>query len=202
MKYVLWLLCFSLIQLGAGAQTIINEGKIIYDVYITNNLDEQKGQLIITIKNNKLKREMKMNNGYTNTILFDASTGQSNVYNDMNGNKFAKVVSKADVLLQNQKFAKATYIADAATKMIINKTCNAVNIAYADGNKNTVYYATDYRVGIPEFYSMFPELKGIPMQYEVVTNSNKIVLVAKSVEQIPIDALEIASPTGYKLLKK
>jgi hypothetical protein len=48
---------------------------------------------------------------------------------------------------------------------------------------------------------MFAELKGLPMQYEVATSGSKILLVAKSVEQIPIDAKDLEAPKGYKVVK-
>ena len=202
MKSFYLLVSMVIISNIINAQNIINEGRIEYDVFITSDLDQQKGKLIITIKNNMMKREMKMNNGYTNTILFNAITGQSNVYNDINSNKFSKNISKADVIIQNQKFVNAIYIEGKDAKLINEFKCKSVNITYADGNKNTVFYSEDYRVGIREFYSMFPDLKGIPLQYEVVTNSNKIILIAKSVQQTPIDAIEMEAPVGYKLLKK
>ena len=34
------------------AQVLINEGRITYDMYIGNDAENPKGQLIITIKNN------------------------------------------------------------------------------------------------------------------------------------------------------
>jgi hypothetical protein len=202
MKRFLLLSFILVISQICKAQIMINEGKIIYDVFITTNLIEQKGQLIITLKNNWMKREMKMNNGFTNTILFDAQSGESTVYNDNNGNKFSKKISKEDVKIQNIKFANAKYISNNESKMIDNKKCKSVDITYTDGSKNVVFFDENYRVGITEFYSMFSELKGLPMQYEVTTNTNKILLVANSVLQTPIDAVEIDAPTGYKMLKK
>jgi hypothetical protein len=202
MKRFLLLSFILVISQICKAQIMINEGKIIYDVFITTNLIEQKGQLIITLKNNWMKREMKMNNGFTNTILFDAQSGESTVYNDNNGNKFSKKISKEDVKMQNIKFANAKYISNNESKMIDNKKCKSVDITYTDGSKNVVFFDENYRVGITEFYSMFSELKGLPMQYEVTTNTNKILLVANSVLQTPIDAVEIDAPTGYKMLKK
>lgn len=183
------------------AQVLINEGRITYDMYIGNDAENPKGQLIITIKNNIMKREMLMNNGFTNMIMFDATTGLSKMYNEVNGNKLVKNMSKDEVLSQNAKFENAKYDYKTAAKQIANKDCKQVNITYTDGTSNIVFITEDYKVSLKEFYTMFAELKGFPMQYEVATSGSKILLVAKSVEQIPIDAKDLEAPKGYKVVK-
>jgi hypothetical protein len=132
--------------------------------------------------------------------MFDATTGLSKMYNEVNGNKLVKNMSKDEVLSQNAKFENAKYDYKTAAKQIANKDCKQVNITYTDGTSNIVFITEDYKVSLKEFYTMFAELKGLPMQYEVATSGNKILLVAKSVEQIPIDAKDLEAPKGYKVV--
>jgi hypothetical protein len=201
MKKIILSVFIILSALYSIAQISITEGKIVYDIFITTNKDEQQGQLIITLKNNMMKREMIMKNGYSNIILFDVNTGKSTVYSMLNGNKLSKVLSKADVLAQNQKFLSAKYNETKIQKTIANKPCAEVKITYTDGSQNTVFYNVDYRVAMKEFYSMFPDLQGMPMQYQVATSGNTILLVAKSIEAKPVDNIEMEAPMGYKTMK-
>jgi hypothetical protein len=201
MKNILLSISIVFAFVNTFAQITITEGKIVYDIFITNNLEEQQGELIITFKNNFMKREMKMKNGYANIILFDASTGKSVLYNELNGNKLSKILTKNDVIAQNQKFANAIYTNKSEIKTIANNNCNLVNITYQDGTNNLVYYNENFKIAMKEFYSMFPELKGVPFQYQVGTKGNTIILIAKSIESKPIDNIEIEAPKGYKAIK-
>ncbi len=199
MKRILLFAIFTCFTYPIFAQQNIAEGKIVYDIFFTEKNDlQQKGQLVITLKNNILKREMKVDGLIINTIIYDGNTGESKVYSDVSGNKLMKAMTKLDLQLQNKRFENASYKYSSETKNIISTAATKVNITYQDGTNNTVYYSENFKVSMPEFYNMFSALKGFPMQYEVATKSNKIVLVVKSIEAVPISTEELEAPKGYK----
>jgi hypothetical protein len=201
MKKLVFLMVLFL-PIGMLAQTMINEGKIVYDIFIMNDLKEVKGQLIITVKNGILKREMTMTTGFNNIIIYNSTAAESWSYNNMNGNKFAKKMSKEELASQNVGFNNASYIPQAEEKTILEKACKKVEITYKNGTSNNVYYSADWKCGIKEFYTMFPEINGLPLQYEVATSgNNKMILIAKSVQIIPIDNAEVEAPKGYKIIQ-
>ncbi len=183
------------------AQIKLDEGKIIYDVFITSNQSTAQGQLIITLKNGIMKRETKMNTGFANTIIYNSKTQESWTYNSMNGTNVAKKTTKEELQTQNQKFVQATYTPATETKTIANYNCTPITITYKDGTSNTVYYTKDVIPGVKEYNSMFPEINGLPLQYEVSTNGkNKILLIANTISIAPIDVSEVEGPKDYKIL--
>jgi hypothetical protein len=181
-----------------ASTTIINEGKITYDVYMNGNIKESQGKLIITIKNENLKREMIMNNGFYNLII--KATDGNYIYSDVNGNKFVKKITNQELVAQNLKFENASYNYGTSTKTIANQTCNEATVTYKDGSKNTVFVSNDMQTKSKDFMAMFSQLKGLPLQYEINTNSNKITLIATNIAVVPIDDGDFAAPKGYKMV--
>jgi hypothetical protein len=182
------------------AQLAFTEGVIVYDVKMNNNNSEQKGTLTITIKGNKMKRELKFKGGLDNVILMDLEKLETSSYIVVGTGKYVSVKKRSEIEEENKKFVNAKYSETGQKKQIVNFDCNEVNITYANGKKNSVYYATEISP-IPAIIAMFPELKGMPMEYRIATSgNNEIILTAKSFERKPIDNSEFLPLKGYKLI--
>jgi hypothetical protein len=196
-QYLIALLLSLLATLPSKAQSIFNEGKIVYNIYMPNKGTEVVGKLIVLVKQGQMKREMIMNNGYYNLIISNTD-GSSVTYSDFNGNKVAQKKSMADVQVQNKQFVNAEYTIVGQKKSIAGIDCQMVAIKYANGNSNNVYYTDAYKSSNPVFNAMFPDLKGIPLSYEVAGNI-KIVLEAVEFKAMPVDKAEFNEPKGYKI---
>jgi hypothetical protein len=195
---ILTFICLKPVAYAQINTTTLSEGKLTYDVYMNGNNSESQGKLIITIKNDKLKREMIMNNGFYNLIL-KANDGNY-IYSDVGGNKFVKKITNGELTAQNLKFENATYTYQANTKLIAKQNCNEATITYKDGSKNVVFVSNTMQTTNIDFMAMFSQLKGLPLQYEINTNNSKITLIATNIEIIPIDDADFIAPKGYKMV--
>jgi hypothetical protein len=195
---ILTFICLKPVAYAQINTTTLSEGKLTYDVYMNGNNSESQGKLIITIKNDKLKREMIMNNGFYNLIL-KANDGNY-IYSDVGGNKFVKKITNGELTAQNLKFENATYTYQANTKLIAKQNCNEATITYKDGSKNVVFVSNTMQTTNIDFMAMFSQLKGLPLQYEINTNNSKITLIATNIEILPIDDADFIAPKGYKMV--
>jgi hypothetical protein len=198
-KVMLFFILFCSLLMSAGNSLFI-EGNIIYDVFI-NEDTKSKGQLIITQKGDVIKQSMTINGALTSITLYDAIKNESVIYSNSINGKYATRISNTEQSKRNEKFRGATYNHTEETKTIANHLCKKSIINYTDGSSNTVYQAIDLVPGIKELNSMFSEITGIPLQYEIVKGPNsKLVLIAQQVNIQPIDKKELEPLKGYRFL--
>ena len=192
-------LCLSA---ASHAQKIFSEGIIKYDVYV-NGGEKPEGLFVLTVKNGFNKRELAMNSGYNNIIIYNHKTGTSTSFNIDEESKYALEMSALELSEKNKRFDKAQFSAINQTKKIAGYNSTASNVQYTNGEAATFFYTTDLLPPNDAFNTMFPGLKGIPLEYEIQSNANvKIKFVASNIEIKSIDPKVFDIPKNYKLVSK
>ncbi len=184
----------------SNAQTLLSEGRVTYDVYLNDASKKSEGTLIVTLKGGFMKRELIMKNGYMNTIIYDAKQNKTTSYSELQGNKVYKILGATELKSTNAKFANALYINGTETKSIAGYSTTQVTVNYADGSKNIVHYTKQIQPQIKEYNAMFNKIVGLPLQYEVASGSNKIIMIASKVAVEPVNNSEFDELTGYQLV--
>jgi hypothetical protein len=189
-------------SLHLNAQKIFSEGVIRYDVFVKEN-SQPEGVYVVTVKNGFTKRELAMNSGFNNVIFYNQQTGKTISLNMDDDQKYALTLSAAEVIEQNKRFAGATYTDQSESKKIAGFHTKSKRIQYRNGEFANFFYTDDLIPPTDSFNSMFPGLKGIPLEYEVKSSNNmSIRFVATKLETRSIDVSVFDIPKEYKLVTR
>ncbi|MEZ5046930.1 MAG: hypothetical protein R2831_08055 [Chitinophagaceae bacterium] len=195
--FVLLLLCF-----GASAQKIFSEGVIKYNVYI-NGEKKPSGVYIIWVKNGNLRRELSMQNGYSNVTLYnhkDAKTYSLNIHAE---NKYVLALTKEEIEESNKQFENAQYILMDKKLKIASYSCVGNQIVYQNQDTIEVFYTDEMVLQYKNMNAMFPEINGLPLMYELKKNATITMLFkADVIEEKPLEDLLFTVPSEYKIVSK
>jgi len=184
---------------NAQAQRVFSEGVLTYDVYI-NGSKKPNGTYLVTIKERSIKRELKLFNGRNATTIY--SGGQMLDMRTINGQGYALKLSESEVAKRNARFADAQYNFTARSKTFAGFDCEQAKVVYANGSEASFYYTKDLVPSSDNVLSMFPSLKGLPLEYEVKGGSSKMKFVGRLVEFKNVDSDTFNIPSNYKVVSK
>ncbi len=188
--------------LTSFAQKIFSEGVIKYDVYI-NNEEKPGGVYVISVKGGNIKRELAMNNGFNNITIYTVKNGKTLSINMAEQNKYALEMTQEEVNEKNLKFANAKFASLNQQKTIAGYNCTGSKVTYANKEEAEFYYTSDLLPPADNFISMFPGLKGLPLQYVVKSGNNMTMrFVANLVDNMIIDSKIFIIPAEYKIVTK
>lgn len=203
MKYFfLFLAAFVCLPFVAPCQKIFSEGVIRYDVFL-NQADKPEGIYVVTVKNGFTKRELSMQNGFNNIVLFNHKTGVSTSLNLDQDTKYALQLTPAEVKEKNKKFEGATFTPGQEKKKIAGYSCLSSTVKYKEGDGANFFYSPDLLPPHESFNTMFPGLQGIPLAYEMKTSETTTIhFVAKAVETRTVDLSVFDIPADYKIVTR
>ena len=100
----------------------------------------------------------------------------------------------------NKKFNGIVFKYDTTdTKRIKEYACKKASAQLGDSIHITVYYTTDINVLNKEYNSMFMNLEGIPVQYEVTDGKFKYSYTLSKIDFSPITSAKFDFPkSGYR----
>jgi hypothetical protein len=158
---------------------------------------------LITVKSGNIRREIAMNNGYSNVTIFQFKTGKTYSLNLDTENKYALVLSPEELKEKNKRFINANIQASDRTKKITGYGCSQQTVTYKDGEIVTIFSTKELQPQDENFNSMFPGLGGIPLEYEMKNTKNTIMkFVATQVNIKAIDPQLFDIPVDYKIVTK
>lgn len=202
MKTVLTLITLFLTYIVANGQKVFSEGTIKYDVY-QNNETKPSGIYHISVKSGNIRRELVMNNGFSNITLFQFKSGKSYSLNLEHENKYALEMLPEELKAKNKKFEAAVITPKENIKKLCGYNAQEASVNYQDGNQISIYYTKDLIPQGEAFNAMFPGLQGIALEYEVIGNSGvKMRFVASMLSIKVIDSQIFEVPADYKLVSK
>jgi len=205
MKTQFVLFCVALLAAAihpAFGQKIFSEGVIRYDVYM-NNETKPGGVYLITVKSGNIRRELSMNNGFSNITLFHFKTGKTYSLNLDHEAKYALELSPEELAQKNSRFRNAAIQSGEHSKKMAGYSCLSADVTYTDGEKVAIFYTPDLLPQHESFNSMFPGLKGIALEYMVKSGqSMNMKFVANLVDINVVDSQIFDIPKDYKIVTK
>src|SRR6476620_3887576 len=164
--YKFLLLLFPLLAAipGARAQSPFTEGTITYSVSIgavsgDAGFTEHAGTYTITVKGRQVRKDLRMNNGYVNTILFNGLNGQSISLQSSGGQNYAIMLDTADLRDKSRAYAGFTVRDEQGSAVIAGQPCQKAVLTYRDGSRSEIYYATAWTSPEESLFDRFPGLK-------------------------------------------
>lgn len=184
------------------AQKIFSEGSIRYDVFVDGSL-EASGVYVISVKGGMIKRELAMNNGYNNITIYNQKTGKTLSLNANEEQKYALEISESELKEKNKRFEHAQLTPTNNSKKIAGYTCSGMKVQYDQVEGNEIFYTADLVPLNESLNTMFPGLKGIPLEYDTkLASKGNMKFVAKAIEIKGLDNNQFNLPAGYKVVSK
>ncbi len=184
------------------AQKIFSEGVIKYDVYLKGS-SSPDGMYVISVKGGFIKQEWAMNNGFNNVTIYNQKTGITLSLNVKNGGKYALEITQEELKLKNKRFEQAQFTDMNESKKIIGYQTKGNKVTYKNGDQVDIFYTSDLIPQNESFNTMFPGLKGIPLEYITLSSGNNTMkFVASLIEIKVLDSQEFSIPADYKIVTK
>jgi hypothetical protein len=188
------------------AQKTISEGAITYGLTIRlagadSSAVNILGRATITesIKGGLSRTDMSSSLG-TEATIYDAKTGSGFILKEYSGQKLMITLTKENWLARNKKFDGVVFKYDNSdSKNIGGYACKEATTQLSDGTNVIVYYTTDVNVLNKEYNSMFKNLAGTPVQYEVADGKYKYSYTLSKIDLTPITSAKFDLPkSGYR----
>ncbi|NLR60859.1 hypothetical protein HGH93_22340 [Chitinophaga polysaccharea] len=186
------------------AQRTVSDAKIVYKM----ELPPEQLQMDAMLEGSTFTQYMRgpmsridMNFNIVHyTYLINSRTETMTTLIDQHGNKYLIRASKDQYEKDLKQYENVQFKDQAETKQIAGYMCRRAIGTMPDGQTFEVYYAVDLIPENRQYNRRFVNLKGIPLEFEIVTKTGaKTRVIATKVELYPIPASYFDVPkTGYK----
>ncbi|NLR81833.1 GLPGLI family protein [Chitinophaga polysaccharea] len=186
------------------AQRTVSDAKIVYKM----ELPPEQLQMDAMLEGSTFTQYMRgpmsridMNFNIVHyTYLINSRTETMTTLIDQHGNKYLIRASKDQYEKDLKQYENVQFKDQAETKQIAGYACRRAIGTMPDGQTFEVYYAVDLIPENRQYNRRFVNLKGIPLEFEIVTKTGaKTRVIATKIELYPIPASYFDVPkTGYK----
>jgi len=204
MKHTLVLLLLLLLTVtGAMAQKPFIEGFIVYKAQIEmTDGSVVTGTYTFTFKNGRIRKALKLNNGYEDIILINNTQKTAYSLQAKGNRKYAIQLNVDDLEKQQTHFAG--YQLDEEKnegKIIAGITAFKGRVRYKDGSATDIYYTSEWCPDKSLTYDRFPDAKFLPLSYSYKDASGAVLrLEAEKVDLKPVENALFRVPSDYKII--
>lgn len=161
------LLLLTLTNYTAFAQKQFEEGVLTYDVSIDpagdgEGIAQYKGTYTITVKGKQIRKELLMDNGYQNTMLFTKNGGY--ILRNLGKKKLAIQMDEKRIDKRRDEHTDFILREDKGTKTIGGIVGEKHTVIYKDGSKLEIYCSPEWIPG-EDVFDKFPGIKMLPLSY-------------------------------------
>jgi GLPGLI family protein len=186
------------------AQRVISDAKIVYKM----ELPPEQLQMDAMLEGSTFTQYMRgplsridMNFNIVHyTYLINSKAETMTTLIDQHGNKYLIRAGKEQYQKDLKQYESIRFQDQSETKKIAGYDCRKAIGTMPDGKTFEVYYALDLVPENKQYNRRFVNLKGIPLEFEIITKTgSKTRVVAVKIELYPIPASYFDVPkTGYK----
>lgn len=171
------------------AQKPFSEGTIVYHVQLSAPDNRSfKGSYVFSFKNGQIRKELKLDNGYTDVTLINANRNKIYSLQERDGKKFAIELSMADMLNKQQKFKGYTLTGETKNaEPLAGQNVYKATIMYRDSTTSEILYNKDWKPEIPYTWNRFPDAQFMPLRFAYKEdNGISMVFIADKMEPGPV----------------
>ncbi|MCW3467728.1 hypothetical protein [Chitinophaga nivalis] len=190
------------------AQRTVSDAKIIYKM----ELPPEQLQMDAMLEGSTFTQYMRgplsridMNFNIVHyTYLINSKEESLTTLIDQHGTKYLIRAGKEQYEKELKQYENIQFSDQPVTKNIAGYDCRKAIGTMPDGQTFEVFYATDLVPENKQYNRRFVNLKGIPLEFEIVTKTGaKTRVIATKVELFPIPASYFDVPkTGYKIVSQ
>jgi len=199
-----FLLCFFL-SLHARAQQQLVEGELVYSVSIRKSGENQQfiksGTYKIFLKGSTIRKDIELNNGYSNTIIIN--NAESSVYSlkQTAANKFAIQLSFQELQARERQYQGFTLTGEGDENAIVGYEAQKGKVKYKDGSESPIMYTQELSIGQPNVFNHFPGISVVPLFFEIANEDGTIMrFEAQKILAKPVESSVFKIPSDYKII--
>lgn len=206
-KHISLFLGLFLLSININAQKGITEGTLQYKVAYysldpSGNVISKAGDAVQTIyfKGTRTRNELSSSIGTSSTIL-DAFTMNATVLKDYSGQHLMIQMNKSEWLEYNKKYKEINFNYKGDTRKIGDYEARLATATLEDGSAINVYYTDEIKLPSKEYEPAFKNLKGIPLEYEIISKNLKVVYSWSEISPVPVSNQKFDIPkSGYRIM--
>lgn len=191
----------------AGAQKVISEGTLIYNISIQTGSNEPKmadmldgATTTIYIKGSQSRSELVSGLGSEVTI-YDSKNGSGVILKDYSGQKLMISLTREDWEKKNSKYEGISFETTNETREIAGYTCKKAIARVKDGSSFIVYYTPELEVADKNYDSQFKNLPGLALQYEWQSGKMRFKYTLSKINFDLVSGSKFEIPkTGYRVM--
>jgi len=206
-KFLLFALCFSqVVVICAQMQKVVGDCMVTYTVSVDSS-GTSKSSLANTTKifyvRGRKSRTDLMSPAFTQSVIYDNSTGTAIILREMGGNKYMSTFTAEKWKEQNKQYDGMSVTLANDTKNILGYECKKAIAKLKDGTTFSVFYAPGIIPQTSENSYEFQNIPGFVLQYETSgNNGQKIIFTATAINLDPVPYSKFEIPTsGYRMLQ-
>lgn len=209
-KFLLLLLLMSaLAPAAAEAQKLFVEGVSVYSISMGTtaggvDMTKRAGTFIVTVKGKMIRKELKLDNGYENTIIYNGNshTGYS-LRNLPDGNKYALPLTDADIAAIQAPYKDFTMQSESTTMSLAGYTAVKAKLTYKDGHSDEIYYTNEWTPSEPFTFDRYPGIKYYPLSFRYYNGEGMVMIFqATKLSEEPVESSLFRLPAGYRIISK
>ncbi|WP_345081502.1 hypothetical protein [Nemorincola caseinilytica] len=194
----------ALLSVGkAFAQKPFTEGTIVYHVELTSADNRLfKGTYIFSFKNGQIRKELRLDNGYSDVTLINANRNTIYSLQEGDGRKFAIQLSMDDMLNKQRKFKGYVLAGEAKQpQAMAGQNVYKGTVVYSDSSMTEILYSKDWRPEVPYTWNRFPDAQFVPLRFAYKEdNGISMVFTADKMELSPVVTSIFNVPKDYKMI--
>ncbi len=202
---------FSLLILGssfnADAQRKFEEGTLVYSIEISSPNPSpalaaslKNATLTLSLKADKSRAEMNSALG-KEVNVYSSKLGKGFILKEYSGQKLMITATRANWAQKNKKNGDIKFAIGEGTTSIEGISCKKATGTLSDGKTIVVYFDPATQIVNEEYNNAFPQLPGMPVQYEVNSGNLTFRYSLKSINSNQVSASMFEAPTsGYRVM--
>lgn len=207
------ILCLIICYHISGAQEKFTEGIITYNITITGKVptpanepaltETKSGTLTISIKGDNVRKDIKLQDGYTHSQISNYATEKEIILQTINTTRYAIEINLDDQRKKNAAYLNAQQETGSGKKTIAGQNATESTLKYKNGSAINLYYISSYDLKHPELFEQFPQLKGIPAIYDIpMSNGFTTHFELSSILAEPVANATFRIPEGYRIISR
>lgn len=191
------------------AQQQFVEGILTYSFLVkANNPDaakqEARGSFIIKLKGNSVLKEMTMENGFNNTILYLAPKSAYYSFRKTNNQSFAIQLNTAQMEQKRGNCSKLSLLPlPGDIKAIKNFKTEKARLTCNNAKQIDISYTKEWGIKNEHLFDEFPSFEFLPLSFEIINADGSIFsFLLENIEVKPLDNSSFDIPNGYKIISQ
>jgi hypothetical protein len=204
-KALLTLVCCLLLSGSLLAQRLVSDAKIVYRIETPAQTDPSfEGGTLTQYMKGHLSRVDIDFKAVHYSYLINSKEESVVTLIDNHGDKYLIRAGKEEYTKELKEYAQVHFKDVNETKQIAGYNCKKAIGKMPDGQTFEVYYTTDLLPENKQYNRRFVNLKGIPLQFEIINkNGSRMNVVATKVDLYAIPGSYFDAPkTGYKEISR
>jgi len=202
-RTLIFLILFLLAGFYTRGQKVFTEGVMIYKVTVESAKQKEfTGTYTFTFKGNRIKKELKLSNGYQDILLLDCGKNKAYSLQVRNGRKYAIELIMDDIRKRQEPFGGYSIKNEEKhSKKIAGFAAYKGDVNYRSGNNEEVLYTKEWQPSQAVAFEQFPNARFLPL-YFTHKDENGMILIfeAEKIEASPIENAIFSIPPDYKII--